>query len=295
MLEYSLKKFRYLNYLLAVLIVFASLLLVRNVVSISFSKNGEPQVASEDTPLPYKNKKDIMHYSGILERNPFGEPMSLKPIAGEKKEATFHGSLTDLTLVGTVVGPRWLSYAIFENKANSSTGGQEVFAYREKIYDYGMLTTISSSSVEIEQDGRLYKLTIPFEEAGEKLTGEPDRRSSTPQNSFARKVGEREYVLDGRRVQKSLESPEQILTDARLLPNFVDGKQEGFKVSEVIPDGIYHTMGIRNGDILLRVNGLEISNPEVAMQAMTALKGMNRVELDIAREGKNMSMNYQIR
>lgn len=121
------------------------------------------------------------------------------------------------------------------------------------------------------------------------------RSEDAPEDSFARQVGEREYLLDSRRVQESLENPEQILTDARLLPNFVDGKQEGFRISEVVPDGLYGSLGLQNGDILLRVNGLEISNPEVAIQAMTALRGMNRVNLDIIRGGKNMAMSYQIR
>ena len=140
-----------------------------------------------------------------------------------------------------------------------------------------------------------YTLSIPFEKEKATTINHARTRDVAPKTSFARKVGEQEYILDSRQVQKSLENPEQILTHARLLPNFVNGKQEGFKISEVVPDGLYHSLGIRNGDILLRVNGLEISNPEVAMQAMTGLKGMNEINLDILRKGKNMSMNYQMR
>ncbi len=119
--------------------------------------------------------------------------------------------------------------------------------------------------------------------------------SAKSPSSFAKKIGERQYVLNSRKVQESIENPEHILTDARLLPNFVNGKQEGFAISEVVNDGLYHSMGLKNGDILLKVNGLQMSNPEVAIQAMTALKGMNRVNLDIIRNGKNMSMKYQMR
>jgi general secretion pathway protein C len=158
-----------------------------------------------------------------------------------------------------------------------------------------VLTKISTTSVTIQQDASSYTLTFPEEKAIVKTSRQSKSRNASTKGSFARKVGEQEYVLDRRRVQKSLENPEQILTDARLLPNFVEGRQEGFKISEVVRDGLYHSMGLKNGDILLRVNGLEISNPEVAMQAMTALKGMNSVNLDIKRKGKNMSMSYQMR
>jgi general secretion pathway protein C len=294
-LEKSLKKFRFVNYMLAVFILFAILISARNIISMSFSKKEVSHVISEDNSLHDIKKKDIMQYSAILEKNPFGKPMKLEPIAVEQEKDKPYGALSDLILAGTVVGPKELSYAIFEDKSPSSPGGQDVFAYKENVFNYGVLTHISGSSVEIERDSVIYTVTFQPDTAGTDREEQIERHVETPRGSFAKKVGEQEYILDSRRVQKSLESPEQILTDARLLPNFVDGKQEGFRISEVVPDGLYHSLGLRNGDVLLKVNGLEISNPEVAMQSMTALRGMNRVNLDIIRKGKNMSMSYQIR
>ena len=79
------------------------------------------------------------------------------------------------------------------------------------------------------------------------------------------------------------------------MPNIKDGRQEGFSISEVVPGGIYSSLGLRNGDILLRINGLEISNPEVAIQAMSGLKGMSNIDLDVIRNGRKISMNYRIK
>lgn len=293
MFDNPLAKFRLVNYLLSFFILLAVLLLARNIVDISFSKKEALPFHHKDNALMNMNS-DIMQYSVILEKNPFGQPMKLQPIEGKKEETPSLGPLSNLVLIGTVTGPENLSYAIFEDKSQPNV--QEVFGHNEKVFNYGTLTSIKMTSVDIRQDSQTITLTFPSDEP---ITGIEDRAKSTqtevPQTSFARKVGEQEYILDSRRVQQSLENPEQILTDARLLPNFVDGKQMGFKISEVIPDGLYGSLGIKNGDVLLRVNGLEISNPEVAIQAMSALKGMNRVNLDIVRSGKNMSMSYQIR
>ncbi|RJR16497.1 MAG: hypothetical protein C4581_09740 [Nitrospiraceae bacterium] len=293
MFDNPLVKFRLVNYLLSFLILLAVLLLARNIVDISFSKKEALPFHHKDNTLINMNN-DIMQYSVILEKNPFGRPMKLQPIEGKQEETPSLGPLSNLVLIGTVTGPENLSYAIFEDKSQPNV--QEVFGYNEKVFNYGTLTSITMTSVDIRQDSQTITLTFPSDEP---ITGIEDRAKSTPaevpQTSFARKVGEQEYILDSRRVQQSLGNPEQILTDARLLPNFVDGKQMGFKISEVIPDGLYGSLGIKNGDVLLRVNGLEISNPEVAIQAMSALKGMNRVNLDIVRGGKNMSMSYQIR
>jgi general secretion pathway protein C len=292
MLENSLKKFSYINYVIIFFILVALLLLARNIIRVSFAVKDTAPPFSIDTSVNLI-KKDIMKYASILEKNPFGRPMELYPIALKKEQKKAPSSFSDLLLVGTAVGPDRLSYAIFEDK--SRPGKQEVVAYNAKVFNYGVLTKITSTSVTIEQDASSYTLTFPKGKAKTKTSGQSKSRSASTKGSFAKKVGEKEYVLDRRRVQKSLENPEQILTDARLLPNFVDGRQEGFKISEVVRDGLYHSMGLKNGDILLRVNGLEISNPEVAMQAMTALKGMNNVNLDIKRKGRNMSMSYQMR
>lgn len=59
--------------------------------------------------------------------------------------------------------------------------------------------------------------------------------------------------------------------------------------------GVYESLGLEDGDILLRVNDFPITGPESALQAFNALKGMDRIELDIMRRGQRISMTYQIR
>ncbi|MBI5098223.1 MAG: PDZ domain-containing protein [Nitrospirae bacterium] len=296
MLEFSLKKLRFLNYFLAALILIAVLLLIRDTVSFSLLKKEPPAAVSKNklSRQTAMEKKNLMHYSSILEKNPFGSPMSLRPIAVSQAEGkeTPDVSLSDLILVGTAVGSNNLSYAIFENKIQAQ-GPQEIFKLGENVFNYGRLKKIEKSSVEIERNASTYTVSIP--DVINTTGNIAERTAETQQSSFAKQIGEREYIIDSRKIQKSLENPEQILTHARLLPNIKDGRQEGFTVSEVVPGGIYQSLGLRNGDILLKINGLEISNPEVAIQAMSALKGMNNVDLDIIRNGKNISMSYRIR
>jgi general secretion pathway protein C len=86
-----------------------------------------------------------------------------------------------------------------------------------------------------------------------------------------------------------------MMTDARLRPNLNSGKEEGFILSEVKPGGIYHSLGLQDGDVLLRINEYDISNPERALQAFTALKGLERVQIDLIRRGSKMTMTYQIK
>jgi general secretion pathway protein C len=208
----------------------------------------------------------------------------------EGKEAAF--SLSDLILVGTAFGSDNLNYAIFEDRTQEN-GRQEIVRLGENVFNYGRLKKIERSSVEIERGPANYTVTMP--EIVRNADTPQEQAGEIPQASFAKQVGEREYILDSRRIQKALENPQQILTHARLLPNIKDGRQEGFSISEVVPGGIYSSLGLRNGDILLRINGLEISNPEVAIQAMSGLKGMSNIDLDVIRNGRKISMNYRIK
>ncbi len=86
-----------------------------------------------------------------------------------------------------------------------------------------------------------------------------------------------------------------MMTDARLKPNVANGKEEGFVLNEVKPGGIYHSLGLQDGDVLLRINEYDISNPERALQAFNALRGLDRVQIDMIRSGARMTMTYQIK
>jgi general secretion pathway protein C len=102
-------------------------------------------------------------------------------------------------------------------------------------------------------------------------------------------------MIDQKAVQIALDNPTQIMMDAKMIPHMIQGKQEGFILREVRKNGLYDSLGMQNGDVLLRINSFNISNPENALQAFTALRGMDKVQLDIIRNNNRMTLNYQIR
>ncbi|GAB4539902.1 MAG: type II secretion system protein GspC [Thermodesulfovibrionia bacterium] len=282
---------RIINYLLAISITIAILFLTRNIINLLTINAVSSITDTADTMNKEKvlGKGDIDHYSVILEKNPFGKPMKLKPLVGTHEGVEKVGASSDLILVGTAIGSRGMSYAIFEWRDGK---GQEVFRIGEDVLNYGRLSQIGSDHVSLIQGNDT--VTIRMIEI-DSVMETPQSNAGDTARTFVRKVGEREYLINRERVEQSLQNPEQLLTDARLLPNLQDGKQEGFKVLEVKPGGLYESLGLRNGDILLRINGIDISSPDVAIQAMSALRGMNKINLDIMRDGNRLSMNYQIR
>lgn len=102
-------------------------------------------------------------------------------------------------------------------------------------------------------------------------------------------------IIDQRALNAALDNIGQAMTDARLLPSVKDGKVEGFRVSEVKPQGVFAAVGLKNGDVLLKINEFPIDSPEKAIQSFMTLKGQNRIKLDLLRDGAPTSLTYDIR
>jgi general secretion pathway protein C len=197
-------------------------------------------------------------------------------------------SQSDITLIGTVSGSARNSYAIFVDKS----GKQELVKVGEPVFGMGKLKRVDSDRAYITERGR--EIKIPMAEILTiKEVNPPAGGTST--SDLARSVGKGMFLVDQKKILHALENPNQLMTDARLQPNLVNGKQEGYILREVRNGGIYQSLGLQNGDALLRINEYNISNPENALQAFTALRGMDRVQVDIVRDGTKMTLTYQIR
>ena len=268
----------------ALLLALTVLLLTRDIISVTASakKNPAPRSSVKETPI----KLSLKDYAPVLANNPFGFP------AGELSLITLSSagpaiSQTDLTLIGTVAGRKDLSYAILADKS----GRQDVFRIGDGVFGLGKLTKIETAKIYVNSNGK--EVGIPLKDLADiRDIKQPVAPSSS---SFGKRVGDSSYQIDQQRVQQAIDKPDQIMTDARFVPNIIDGKQQGFVLREVKPGGIYSSLGLQNGDVLLRINEFTISNPETALQAFTALRGIDRAQLDIIRNSAKMTMTYQIK
>ncbi len=272
-----------LNACIGFLLVLAILFLIRDVISVSFTtreKGLDEKKAENAANFTFQD------YAPIFRSNPFGFPAGeLKPISGSAASA----SSADVSLVGTVSGQRKFSYAIFMNK----TGEQEIFRIGDSVFGLGKLNKVEKDRVFILSGSKI--MEIPINDIVSVKEIQKGRGPDASSPGFTKKLSDSSYMVEQKKIQQAIENPKEIMTDARLLPNVVDGKQQGYILNEVRPGGIYQSLGLQNGDVLLRINEYNISHPENALQAFTALRGMERVQLDIMRNGSKMTMTYQIR
>ncbi len=287
------------------------LLLARDTVSLLFagaSDDGGPAETGEERPVR-EARKALMDYGPVLRKNVFGFPAGeLTPITSPRESAVEEVvESVDIKLVGVVAWPGGFGYAIVEGGPE----GQEVYKTGDTIEGAGRLSRVESHAIVVESGGR--EVRVSLEDLSEPAASRKPRgrrkaakRTRSPAknalsgrgpdaNGFARQTARNKFVVNKKAIDESLGNPKNVLTDARLLPRMVEGGQEGFVMSEVKRGGLYDSIGLKNGDVLLSVNDFKLSNPETALQAFTALKGMDRIKLDILRGGKKMTLTYTIR
>ena len=283
------RKIFYLNIVIGIVLILSILFLMRDMISNYFQKEKtlKKDIHVSKNVGAGRQKMQLAGYSSILKNNPFG--FSGEEISQLTASMDDKAQNTDIKLIGTVVGSKKMSYGVFED----SSGMQDVFKVGDSVFGLGKLYSVKKDKALLRQREKTIEILledVKIKEVKKPVSGEPSSASK-----FAQRVGRGAYMLDQAKVQQAVSNPNQIMTDARFKPNVVNGRQEGFILSEVKTGGIYHSLGLQNGDVLLRINEYEISNTERALQAFTALKGMERVQIDLIRGGSKMTMTYQIK
>jgi len=237
--------------------------------------------------------EDLTSFAPILEKGLFGAATQgkLTPIT---QSTVAKGAPTttqsDLLLLGTAIGSFRETFALIQK---TSTKEERVFRLGDRVYDIGSLVAVKKEQAEIQAGDRRIRLLTPTAVATE--SGKPAEQAAAQPGALAVASGAGNYVVDQRALNAALDNIGQAMTDARLLPSSKDGKVEGFRVSEVKPNGVFGMVGIKNGDVLLRINDFAIDSPDKAIQSFVTLKGQSRIKLDLVRDGQPATLNYDIR
>ncbi|MHB8122387.1 MAG: type II secretion system protein GspC [Desulfuromonadaceae bacterium] len=239
--------------------------------------------------------EDLSFYAPILTAGLFGKatqgqltPITSASTAGQAVPAT---APAELMLLGTVVGSFRETFALVRHMTKQE---ERVFRLGEMVFDAGRLAEVRKESAFIVINNRKVELLTPMTPPMASPAGQPAAgTASVP--TVVTSTGAGSYVIDQRALNATLDNPAKAMSDARLLPSQKDGKVEGFRASEVKPNGVFAMLGIKNGDILLRLNDFPMDSPDKALQSFMSLKGQSQLKLEVIRDGQPQTFNYDIR
>lgn len=93
-------------------------------------------------------------------------------------------------------------------------------------------------------------------------------------------------------IDKAMADFNNILTQARAIPNFENGLPNGYKLFQIIPGSIYQKLGFQNGDIITQLNGESANDPAKALAALQSLKDQKHYEISGKRDGRPFTYSY---
>ncbi len=109
-----------------------------------------------------------------------------------------------------------------------------------------------------------------------------------------KKTGPYDYQIDRGMLDEQLQDLSKLGSQARVVPNYRNGKYEGFKLVGVRPGSLYRSIGVRSGDVIKSVNGKPIDSPNKALELFEQLKKSSNIQLEIERRGQPKQLNYAI-
>lgn len=219
-------------------------------------------------------RRELSDYSSILERGFFGEGKG--PTAAPVAESS------NYKLIGTIEGKDF-SGAVLEDGS-----GQVFYRMHQKLPDGSQLVKVTRSKVTLRRpEGSMIDILLADEERIVTL--------QTPGGKGVKKVSDGKYMVDQGEILASTENLNHMLTQARALPYMEDGKTVGFKISEITPGSIYDKIGIKNGDVIQKVNAQEVDDPAKFFQLYQGLRTERYIAIDLIRGGARQTLNYEIR
>jgi general secretion pathway protein C len=258
--------------------------------------------AGKNSPVPSSAQpariEELSYYAPILTSGLFGTanqgPLTLFTNAPTASQAALNAPATaptELMLLGTVVGSFRETFAMVRHTTKNE---ERVFRLGDMVFDAGRLVEVGKERAFIVINNKKVELLTPLTPPAATSPAQPQAAAART-NSGVTSTGGGGFIIDQRALNAALDNPAQAMTDARLLPSQKDGKVEGFRASEVKPNGVFAMIGIKNGDVLQRLNDFPMDSPDKALQSFIALKGQNRLKLDLIRDGQPQTFNYDIR
>jgi general secretion pathway protein C len=245
--------------------------------------------AREVTEPQLSQKRDLSFYSVITERNIFNSraqemaEAELAELLGPVEESNL-----SVKLFGTVVSqlPDF-SFAVIQDSVSKQV---DIYRLNDLILNEAKLVMIEPKRVIILRNGKQESLLV-FEEEGPVIAAAPVSSAGRE----IRQVEKNQYEIDRIEFEASTNNLAELMTQARVVPNLKAGKVNGYKVFAIKPDSLYQKIGLKNGDVIERVNGMEITGPEQALELFQQLKTESHFQIDLLRRGRKEILIYTVR
>jgi len=194
---------------------------------------------------------------------------------------------------------------------HDATGNQGAYRMGDNLPGAGAIVRIGGRSLDFEnpEAKRVERLAIaehkpapaetPAEAEAPAAAPEERRRSrrggtdpalQAALDSGVKAIDENTFEVDRKLVEDVLARPQAAAGGARILP-----RADGLRVMRVRPDSAHARLGLKSGDTIQSVNGIELSSGDKMLEAITQLRNQSNISLTLNRRGQPVTLSYRVR
>lgn len=228
-------------------------------------------------------------------------PVERKEATQAKKEEPKREEIKTLNvkLLGVVLGATEEAVILDGSGVKRIKVGDEVMGYKVKKIERDLVILGKDSGEEA---------LISFQYGGTQVSQEAKKPSQPPtppkppeppkeekKEPEVKTTAEGKPVISRDTVNEFLMSPQNFLKGIFIGPNFKDNKPNGFVIRNIANEHILAKIGIKKGDVIKKVNGIEINNVTDYYNAIRSVTEGENLTITIEREGKELDIGCEIR
>lgn len=241
--------------------------------------NSKVENVSNGQSLTIKNANNNLNLADIKRLNLFGD-YNASPV--EEKEVT-EAPVTqlNLTLTGVVSSStKDQGAAIIENRNQQQTYGigekiEGTNASLKEVYADRVIIKNGPSSETLMLDGLDYNKNPKQQRQDPPTRLQPNNRDSQ------RRTLSDDAMQASRELQ---DQPSSFIDYIAISPHRPDGELMGYRVSPGKKPALFKAAGLKSGDVITELNGLDLTDMQQALEAMNMLKEVQSLQMSVQRE-----------
>lgn len=268
------------------LIVYIGVDTFYRIVSSELRRVNTKEMVIERSPNIGASKKTALgSFQVITERNLFGSLEKAAEVVKEQEIDALEPTSLKIALLGTVTGDEQNAFAVIEETDKRKQG----------LYKVGDSVQNATVKVILRE-----KVVLRVGTKDEILTMEESANSRRERNRGPLRpaeaaAGGTTITLNRKEIQESLKDINKLMSQIRIRPHFKDGQSDGLSVSRLKRGSVFSRLGLRNGDVVQKINGNPINSPDDVLGLYEKLKSGSHVSVEISRRGDLKNMNYRFK
>jgi len=245
----------------------------------------------------------------ILNRNLFNASLLAPPRAPEPEappEEDLDATQLPLRLLGTAAAiPSEASWAAVVDESERRT---LIVSVGDSV-NKATVKRIERRRLVLSEGGKLRELVLD-EDAAPAVTGRrtaankravpprarPKRAPKVkPPSERVTRLDQDRYQLERDDVEEVMENPTNLFSQARILPKYDEGAMVGLQINAIKPGSLFEEIGIESGDVITKLNGITIDNPQESAKVLTEFSEAESFTVDVERaDGSSDTLEFSI-